>query len=658
MTLLRSDAEVEQLAGYIESLPPTGLLGIDTETGAPAHLEAYDKDASLKPYAGAFCTGISVCPIESEDELPVDPRNRPEGFYVPVGHRFGNASERAVRRLCEAISRTQAAHVLHHATFDWAILENLDKGFKPSRRTIDTQVVRWLLDENQPKALKVNAEMYLGEDAAREQRELKAKLAPAVRGVMKTKDGPGNYAAVRAAFPEWPAAMAKRFAKEMARSRTWSHLTPEEMAPYAALDPVLTVQLGDYLIGYQELLEPKAALRREMELQPIVYGMTRRGVSSSVEKLEAAGKMYAERAETIRDELDAEFGIGGRRFNPGSSNQVADLLYGKLGLPVLVRTDMGAPSTNKSALSMLAGHPVAAKILDYRRWSKASSAYCLPLVDLLKRSPDGRLHTHFSTVGTVTGRLAASFPNLMTIPKPNVLPEVREAFYETPPGVERIGFDLASAELWVTAHMTGDKYLIETLQSGGDMHTDLAVMTFGEVTPALRALAKNVNYSMAYEAGVGPLTLYCAQAGMDPESALKMAYKLKDSHEALFPQMHAVSKALTAKAEDIGYLPLHVKGRYRHFKSPGKIIPYYTALNALVQGGIAEYMKDVMLEVERRGYGELLVLQVHDELVFDAPLQNGKSMKEELQQLLDSINDDINPFRFKLSWDGKPWASE
>jgi DNA polymerase-1 len=244
---------------------------------------------------------------------------------------------------------------------------------------------------------------------------------------------------------------------------------------------------------------------------------------------------------------------------------------------------------------------------------------------------------------------------MQNIPREDSLPEIRRAFYKTPPGIERVGFDLKSAELWVTASFTQEPALTSSLIEGRNMHVDMMLEVFGGEPDKNRpeyTVAKNVNYSMAYEAGLGPIKMYAAKGGFPPEEVDSVAMRLLRGHKKLFARQHRISAYLTEKARQLGYLPLHVEGRYRHFRSPGMTVPYYTALNALVQGGIGEFMKDVMIELDKAGYGELLILQVHDELVFDAPT----GMSAEILALLTQISEDINPFKYVLQWDAKPWS--
>jgi DNA polymerase I-like protein with 3'-5' exonuclease and polymerase domains len=202
--------------------------------------------------------------------------------------------------------------------------------------------------------------------------------------------------------------------------------------------------------------------------------------------------------------------------------------------------------------------------------------------------------------------------------------------------------------------------LTEILQEGRNLHAEMMVQVFGGEKDKSRreyTLAKNVNYGIEYGAGLDQITIFAAKAGYDLDEAQAVALKARDGHREMFAVQHKMSEKLAALAERNHKLRIGPKGsgRYRHFRRKGKPpVPSYTALNALVQGGVAEFMKDTMIELYARGYGELLILQVHDELVLDVPA--GKGLEVELHQVLQQISHDINPFRYELTWEAKAWA--
>lgn len=636
---------VEALARKILQAGRESHVAIDTET------------TGLSPYTGDYLTGISICIATSGTTEPSKPL---EGFYVPVAHPSGNSDLASVRVLLLALNETKATHLFHHCTFDWAFLLNTHLGFELGHRTVDTMVVRWMQDENAPKALKVLGEMYLGEDATSYQRALKLIM-----------EGPfanqtDAYRWVRSEYPDMPVVEAREEARHLRTKRTWGSLLPHEIGLYAARDATLTAQIGEVLLDGRgttgTIAQPGEDIEREMAVQDTITRVTRHGVSADITQLEAARDLYTARAAELAYEMDDEFGALWRKrtgkdepLNLASSQHAAWLLYGVAGLPVLGRTPGDQPSTSKIVLEQLQGNPLAKAVLDYRGLIKAAGSYAEPLIEYAKTSYDGRIHGMYESTRTVTGRLSASNPNVMTIPRGDTLPEIRNAFAVADPGMERVGFDLASAELWVTASITQDPVLTRVLTEGSNLHVETMKAVFNTDDKASRfyTLSKNINFGALYEAGVATLATFAAKAGYGPDEALAVARHARDVHRKLYATQHEVADKLAKIAREKGQVKI-APGRYRHFNSPGKQVEYYTALNAMVQGGVAELVKDVMLEVFKAGYGDLLVLQVHDELVFDAPI----GMREELHTMLTTATAQVNRFDFPMLWAPKVWSRE
>lgn len=648
-----TDQEVRYVTELIRTAGPHARVVYDVETGASPEVDAmFGGKGALQPYAGAYLTGFSVAVVQPSvwgaDDATL------YGYYLPLGHEDGNISHRGRMMLTEALAQTEATHVGFNTPFDWAFLLNEGLLLDTPRKAHDVQIKRWLHDENGIKALKLLGEMWLGENASREQKALKEMMRPECRTITEARKQ------VLDEHPELGLVMkggrvstarcneeGEALAQELRHARTWAELTPEELGPYAARDATLTAQLDRLLDG----VSPEATIAREMAVNAVCIDMTRKGAAVSHERLRAVVGLYSARAEEVRKGLLEEHALE----NPGSGPQVAALLYDRLGLPIRGRTKSGEPSTDKNALEQLAGDPVAGQVLAYRKWDHALS-YAKSMLKYAEASSDGKLHGMYGTTRTVTGRLASSNPNVMNIPREESLPELREAFnIEPAPGHTRYGFDLASAELWVTASVTGDPVLTSVLLEGRNLHVEMMVQVFGGEPDKHRreyTLSKNVNYGIEYGAGLDQITIFAAKAGYSPAEARRVAQVARDGHKRLFSRQHHMADWWARQAEELGALPLAPEGRYRHFKSPGHFPRYYTALNALVQGGVAEFMKDTMIEVYRRGYGELLVLQVHDELVFDAPT----GMELELLAVLQQISHDVNPFRYELRWDAKSWG--
>jgi DNA polymerase I-like protein with 3'-5' exonuclease and polymerase domains len=655
--IVRSERDEKDVCNAIKMAGPDARVVYDVETGcSPEMDEKFGGKGSFYTYCGAYLTGMSVCIVHPYQwEPPVSEPHSLTGWYIPLGHERGNVSERCRRGITKALAITDATHVGHNTPFDWAFLLNEGLLLDVPVRAHDTQIKRWLQDENGTKKLKVLGEMWLGEDASTEQRGLHELMAAPYSKITDAR------AAVREAYPEMRRIgksgkplqaldiEGELLAAQLRINRRWGQLTVDELGRYAARDATLTAEI-DHLLDGQS---PAATIEREMKVNAICIDMTRRGLYVDIPQLHRAGAIYRGRSEALQAELESVHALE----NPGSSDQVAELLYDRLGLPVLGRTPSGEPSTGKNTLEQLAGDPVAGKILEYRKWVKADTAYAKPFALFAESGPDERIHGMFRTTGTVTGRLAASGPNVMTIPREDSLPELRAAFNVAPPGMERIGFDIDGAELWVTASLTGDPVLTAILQEGRSVHTEMMLQVFGGEPDKSRreyTLSKNVNFGIEYGAGLDQITIFAAKAGYPPAEARRVAQIARDGHKRMFKVQHERADWWSAKSQELGKLPVWKRGRYRHFRSPGKLVPGYTALNALVQGGVGEFVKDTMIELYARGYGEWLILQVHDELVFDVPA--GKGYAEELYRLLNLISAEINPFKYQLHWSPKSWS--
>jgi DNA polymerase-1 len=516
---------------------------------------------------------------------------------------------------------------MHNAQFDWAILERSGLGFTHRWNTHDTATAAWLDDENRPKGLKDLSDLYLGGDSRAEQ--------AALRDLKKRPNQTTMYKKIRAEYPEQSAAWARAKAKSASRDLDWGDLYPEEMAPYAGTDPVDTLKLRSYL-GTSWT----PALRREMQVQEVLYRMRRRGVLVDPERLQTAGYEYQAITEAIQEKYPDH--------DLSKPVEVRALLYDVHGLPVIETTDLGTPSTNKAALEQMEGHPVAEDILSYRGAAKALNAYVGPLFRYAETSADGRVHPSFNPVGTVTGRRSSSMPNLHQIPKGSTLPGVRESFRPAP-GLEIWEWDLASAELWIMAALSGDPVLTAILEEGRDLHSETAMSMFGKDDGRWRVLAKNVNYGIPYGAGIDQMTRFAAKAGIAHDKAKIIAEQAKTGHRKMFPTYHAWAKRVGKEARVRGYAQLPWPGRRRHVNSRFGRVPEYAVANSLIQGAVAEVMKDVMIDAERELDG--LVLEVHDAFMFE--IEPG--YHEVVTATLGRILADVNPYALPLRFEGKQW---
>lgn len=581
----------------------------------PKHPVAIDTETTgLYPYQDDELRGISVTYAG-------------RSHYFSVSHADERVSRPLLRDFFAAVA--PFPQVYHHAVFDWAFLAKLGLGFQVPKVCWDTQVAAWLEDENVRHGLKEQAAMWFGEDSKDEQTALKK--------LFKGKTITECLTELKAEYPD---AKVKDLREESRRrsaesKRTWADLEAHQIAPYAAKDTELTMRLFER----QQTIVGAHAWKREMDVQRVLYRMMQTGIKvdpgAATVQLEAAQKRLAE--------VEANFEI-----NLASPKQLGELIFDDWGLP-----DLHDRSTARHVLEELEGaHDGLDLILEHRRLAKAVGGYYEPLLGRI--ADDGRVHAVFSSTSTVTGRLSCSAPNLQTIPRGDTLVGVRDLFVPEP-GLELWEYDLSSAELRVMAGWAGEDAILSALDEGRDLHSETAASVFGpNFTPLQRRLAKNLNYGYAYGIGPRKFASYIVAGTGVPVGLVHVdqARRILDGYADTYPDLSRLMKGLERVAARDGEIPLHVEGRRRRFRSPGIQVPYYTALNAIVQGGIAEHLKSIMVQLEGsvRDYA-WLCLQVHDSLVFEVLPGYGPKV----QQVLQEMSDDLDDFDARMIWDAQRW---
>ena len=357
----------------------------------------------------------------------------------------------------------------------------------------------------------------------------------------------------------------------------------------------------------------------ELPLVTVLANLELAGINLDTARLQALSTEVTGQIDALLREI---FTLAGGEFLPSSNQQLAEVLYKKLGLPVLKRGKTG-PSTDQEVLEELAGqHPLPAKILEHRQLTKLKSTYLEALPAALGK--DLRLHTTFDQAVAATGRLSSVNPNLQNIPiRTPIGARIREAFIAQP-GWTLLSADYSQIELRVLAHVSGDPVLRDSFLSGEDLHARTAGETFGvppgEVTRQQRDIAKMINYGIAY--------------GL---SAFGLAHRLKmDKAEAAaiiekyFARYQKVKEWLDGTIEEAraSGMVKTIFGRRRYLpdinskNGTARMAAERTAVNTPIQGTAADLVKRAMLLVERALEGKYqarMLLQVHDELVLEAP---------------------------------------
>ncbi|MBN1942976.1 MAG: DNA polymerase I [Phycisphaerae bacterium] len=405
---------------------------------------------------------------------------------------------------------------------------------------------------------------------------------------------------------------------------TMDNVPTEIVAPYAAEDADVALRLADVLrpmLQAEGLLEPFE--KQEMPLMPVLADMEETGVRVEPETLKRMEVDLSKEADALREQI---LQFAGRPFNPDSPKQLGEVLFTDLQLPVLKKTKTG-PSTDSGVLEELASmcdSPIPALVLDYRRLTKLISTYLKSLGECIHPTT-GRVHTSFHQAATATGRLSSSDPNLQNIPiRTEQGRRIRSAFVAEE-GCLLLSADYSQVELRMLAHFCRDETLTAAFQADQDIHRIVAAEVFGvplqDVTPDQRARAKTVNFGIIYgQTGFG--LARTLGIGRTEASAFIRKYRGR------FPKIDVFLKSCVEQAKNAGYVET-IFGRRR--KIPGidaanpqeRSAAERLAINSVVQGSAADLIKQAMVNIAETIAAEArpskMLLQIHDELVFEIP---------------------------------------
>ena len=567
---------VEQLDSMIAAIEETGGFAFDTETT--------DLDAMRAQLVGL---SFSTAPGRA--------------WYVPVGHREGaqlplESVLAAVRPLFESPDIAKCAH---NANYDMTVLTN--HGVRFANVDFDTMIGAHLLGKSYNqlglKDLSLN--------------ELGHEMTPITDLI-----GRGR------------------------KQVTFDHVEIADAADYAAADADITLRLREVFEPQLDRQELRGLMDdTELALLPVLVRMQRHGIRMD------AGVLHEMSADMFRQMGEIESGIYGsvgHQVNLNSPAQLSDLLFKELGLPHTKRTKTGHYSTDANSLESLKGiHPVVDQILEYRQVAKLKSTYVDALPEMVNPQT-GRVHTSYNQTGSATGRISSSDPNLQNIPiRTETGRQVRRAFVaEGAPDWQLFSADYSQIELRVLAHMSQDSELLDAFRRGEDIHSATASLMFevplNEVDSDMRRIAKVLNFGVIY--GLSPHGIM-QQTGFSREQGKEFI----DTYFAKYPGISEYLESIKAQARADQYVET-LMGRRRYlpeinssnFNTRGAA--ERMAINMPIQGTAADIMKLAMVRVQRRLDAEemrtKMLLQVHDELVFETP-------QEEMDALKDLVFDEM-----------------
>ncbi|RMG31277.1 MAG: DNA polymerase I [Gammaproteobacteria bacterium] len=415
----------------------------------------------------------------------------------------------------------------------------------------------------------------------------------------------------------------------------------EAAGPYAAEDADVVLRLHAHLWPKLAAEPGLKSVFEEIErpLIPVLSRMERTGVRVDVARLQAQSRELAER---MRELEAAAWQLAGARFNLGSPKQIQEILFGRLGLPVLAKTPKGQPSTAESVLAELAEqYELPRLILEWRSLSKLKSTY----TDRLPEQVDprtGRVHTSYHQAVAATGRLSSSDPNLQNIPiRTEEGRRIRRAFVAEP-GYRMVAADYSQIELRIMAHLSGDAGLLQAFAEGRDIHRATAAEVFGvpedQVTPEQRRTAKVINFGLIY--GMSPFGL-AKQLGIDRGAAQDYV----ELYFARYPGVKRYMEKTREQARERGYVETlfgrrlyvpEIRARNQQRRAAAE----RTAINAPMQGTAADIIKRAMIRLHRWIEAEApevrMILQVHDELVFEVPGERVDAVISRIRERMES----------------------
>jgi DNA polymerase-1 len=544
-----------------------------------------------------------------------------EAWYIPLGHETGEQlpRERVLDTLRPFFGDAERPKYAHNAKFDIEML--LQAGVEVRGVTFDTMIAAGLLSKRMRLKDLAFYELHISE----------------------------------------PMTNIEELIGRGAKQRSFAAVPIDQAAPYAAADADMTLRLV-------EALKPQLAAHEqlhtlfsdvEMPLLPILVEMERAGIWVDVGYLRTLSTQLQERLQTYEQDI---YNAAGKPFNINSGPQLNEVLFDILGLPTdgLRKTSTGRYSLTAGVLEKMRDeHEIVQLILDYRQLAKIKSTYADSLANLV-HSRTHRIHTSFNQMGTLTGRLASSSPNLQNIPVRTQLGnEIRRAFV-APEGHVFLAADYSQIELRVLAHISEDEHLIRAFQEGQDIHTATAAQLFRipieEVDKQQRRIAKTTVFGIIY--GISSFGL-----AQRTDLTRSEAQFLIDSFFEQFPGVRVYMDSTLAGGRTNGYVeslfgrrryfPDLTTGSYQHQQAAER-----EAINTPIQATAADLMKMAMIAVSRaiahHRMPATMVLQVHDELMFEVP----REAVEEVHRVVRDAMETVYTLRVPLQVDvevGNHW---
>ena len=440
---------------------------------------------------------------------------------------------------------------------------------------------------------------------------------------------------------------------------TFNQIPLEKAAEYAAEDADVTMKLQQVLwekLSKEPTLE-KLFKEMELPLLGVLSRMERRGVLIDSDALFLQSNEIANRLNELEEQA---YVLAGQPFNLASTKQLQEILFDKLGLPVLQKTPKGAPSTNEEVLEELAySHELPKILVEHRGLSKLKSTYTDKLPQMVN-SQTGRVHTSYHQAVTATGRLSSSDPNLQNIPIRNEEGRrIRQAFIARE-GYSIVAADYSQIELRIMAHLSGDQGLINAFSQGKDIHRSTAAEIFGvsldEVTNEQRRNAKAINFGLIYGMSAFGLSRQLGISRPDAQKYMDLYFQRYPGVQQFMTDIREKAKAQGYVETLFGrrlYLPDINSSNAMRRKGAERV-----AINAPMQGTAADIIKRAMIKLDeliRHDPDIEMIMQVHDELVFEVRSEKVAFFREQIKQHMETAAELVVPLIVEVgvgqNWD-------
>ncbi len=530
--------------------------------------------------------------------------NEQEAFYVPIAHRYLGIPQQITKDDAKIALKKliQCKIVGQNLKYDLAILKH-NFNLHDVNIHADTMIISWLLDPSLSASLDNLAKRYFSYE------------------MIKFKD-------------------------IVKKGENFSHIQLTEACQYAAEDAWMSLKLYNFLYDKldNELLE--VAKKVEFVFIKTLLNMEEAGIKIDIDFFKKLKTKTDKKIANLTDEI---YKLSGSEFNINSTQQLGIILFEKLKLKATKKTKTGY-STNEEVLkSLINEHEIIPKLLNYREIYKLKSTYIEPLLKLALKDKDHRIHTSFLQTGTSTGRLSSKNPNLQNIPvKTQLGKEVREGFIAKD-GYKLIGIDYSQIELRLLAHFSKDPHLIKAFKEDKDIHLETAIKLFGEKrAKEKRSVAKSINFGLLYGMGSRKLaqTLNVSQ---------KEAKEYIENYFKSFPTVKRYIKETQEFARKYGYVKtiLNRKRVFDYENANAMQIASYDreCVNTIFQGSAADIIKLAMNKFEEIMDKDIskMLLQIHDELIFEVKKEYAKDFANEAKDIMENIYSLEVPLKTTLS---------